>query len=98
MLPTQEDRKPFNYTETIHDGDRTLLAHYRGIIIPTKSGLRIVVGHSIEEVLRFDRTLLNTPCGGVALTSFLALACGAALNHLANRRIAAISETAPVKS
>ncbi|WP_027796362.1 sensor histidine kinase [Paraburkholderia acidipaludis] len=93
-LPPEKDRKPFNYTETIREGDRTRSAHYRGIIIPTTSGLRIVVGHSIDEVRRFDRTLLKTLCAGVALTSLLALACGAALNHISNRRIAAISETA----
>jgi signal transduction histidine kinase len=94
ILPPQKDRKPFNYTETIQDGNRTVTMHYRGIIIPTTSGLRIVVGHSIDEVLSFDRTLLKTLCAGVALASLLALACGAALNHLANRRIAAIGETA----
>ncbi|PYE16216.1 signal transduction histidine kinase [Paraburkholderia silvatlantica] len=94
VLPPEEDRKPFEYTETIREGGRMATAHYRGIIIPTTSGLRIVVGHSIDEVLRFDRTLLKTLCAGVALASLLALACGAALHRLANRRIAAIGETA----
>lgn len=93
-LSREKDRKPFNYTETLHDGDRVYTAHYRGIIIPTTAGLRIVVGHSIDEIRRFDQTLLKTLCAGVALTSLLALACGAALNHLSNRRIAAIGETA----
>lgn len=93
-LPPEEDRKPFNYTETIRDGNRMETAYYRGIIIRTTSGLRIVVGHSIDEVLRFDHTLLKTLCAGVALASLLALVCGAVLNHLANRRIAAIGETA----
>jgi signal transduction histidine kinase len=93
-LPVDDDRKPYNYTETIDDDGRIVTAHYRGIVIPTTSGLRIVVGHSIDEVLRFDHTLLKTLCAGVALASLLALACGAALHHLANRRIAAIGETA----
>ena len=78
-LPPEEDRKPFNYTETIREGSRVETEHYRGIIIRTTSGLRIVVGHSIDEVLRFDHTLLKTLCAGVALASLLALVCGAAL-------------------
>ncbi|WP_164708076.1 sensor histidine kinase [Paraburkholderia phosphatilytica] len=93
-LPKEHDREPFNYTDTVRNEDHVQTAHYRGIIIPTTSGWRIVVGHSIDEILRFDRTLLTTLCAGVALTSLLALACGAALNHLSNRRIGVIGETA----
>lgn len=94
ILPPEKDRKPFNYTQTIRKGNRMVTAHYRGIIIPTTSGLRIVVGHSIDEERRFDHTLLKTLCAGVALTSLLGLACGAALTRLSNRRIAAIGESA----
>jgi signal transduction histidine kinase len=93
-LPPEEDSEPFNYTETNAEHGREHTEHYRGIIIRTTSGLRIIVGHSIDEVLRFDHTLLKTLCAGVALASLLALVCGIALNRLANRRIAAIGETA----
>lgn len=93
-LPDKEDREPFDYTETLNEAGRNRLAHYRGIIIPTTSALRIVVGHSIDEVRHFDRTLLDTLFAGIALTSLLALACGVVLNRYANRRIAAIGESA----
>jgi len=93
-LPKLKERKPFDYTQTIDDGGEKTTGHYRGIIIPTQGGLRIVVGHSIDEVRGFDRTLLKTLCAGVALTSLLAFACGTALTYFSNRRIAAIGESA----
>ena len=71
------------------------MSQYRGIIVPTNSGLRIVVGHSIDEIIVFDRTLVTTLCTGLALTILLAVGCGAALNRMSNRRIRAISETSP---
>jgi signal transduction histidine kinase len=92
-LPDEADRKPFNYTQVVREGHANVLVHYRGVIIPTTSGLKIVVGHSIDEVLDFDRTLVKTLCAGVALAILLAIACGAALNTMSNRRIRAISET-----
>ncbi|QGZ65664.1 sensor histidine kinase [Paraburkholderia acidisoli] len=94
VLSHEHDRTPFEYTETLHDGNPPRVAHYRGIVIPTRSGLRIVVGHSIDEIRRFDATLLKTLGAGVALASLLAFACGAALHRLSNRRIAALGETA----
>jgi len=94
MLPHEQDRVPFDFTQTVRDGVTLSSAHYRGIIIPTADGLRIVVGHSIDGVLRFDQTLVKTLCAGVTLSILLALACGAMLNSLSNRRIRAVGETA----
>ncbi|MGQ7938039.1 sensor histidine kinase [Paraburkholderia sp. D1E] len=91
-LPAEPDRKPFNYTQTFKDGDAEVEGHYRGIIVPTTNGVRIVVGHSIDEIIVFDRTLVKTLCAGVTLTILLAIGCGAALNWMSNRRIRAISE------
>jgi signal transduction histidine kinase len=93
VLPDEQDRTPFNYTQTVREGSANVLAHYRGVIIPTTSGLKIVVGHSIDEILDFDHTLVKTLCAGVTLAILLAIACGAALNAMSNRRIRAISET-----
>jgi len=93
VLPGEPDRTPFNYTQEIREDHANLLAHYRGVIIPTTSGLKIVVGHSIDELLDFDHTLVKTLCAGVTLAILLAIACGAALNAMSNRRIRAISET-----
>ncbi|MBN3847188.1 hypothetical protein G3N58_10150 [Paraburkholderia sp. Ac-20342] len=93
-LPHEPERVPFNYTQTVDDGTGVSTAHFRGIIIPTDDGLRIVVGHSIDSVLRFDQTLVKTLCAGVTLSILLTLACGAMLNSLANRRIRAVGETA----
>jgi signal transduction histidine kinase len=92
-LPDEPDRTPFNYTQTVRENHATRLAHYRGVIIPTTGGLKIVVGHSIDELLNFDHTLVKTLCAGVTLAILLAIACGAALNAMSNRRIRAISET-----
>src|SRR6201991_4767664 len=92
MLPDEADREPFNYTQIVREGHSNVLVHYRGVVIPTTSGLKIVVGHSIDEVLDFDRTLVKTLCAGVTLAILLAIACGAALNTMSNRRIRAISE------
>jgi signal transduction histidine kinase len=91
-LPDQPDRTPFNYTQTYVESKRTVEGHYRGIIVPTTSGVRIVVGHSIDEIIEFDRTLVKTLCAGVLLTILLAIACGAALNRISNRRIRALSD------
>lgn len=93
VLPHARDRKPFYYDQTMHDGGRSKDAHFRGIIVPTLSGLRIVVGHSIDEIIGFDRTLVNMLCVGLTLTIILAVGCGAALNAMSNRRIRAISLT-----
>jgi signal transduction histidine kinase len=93
MLPDARDGKPFYYDQAVGDGNRTRVAHFRGIIVPTLSGLRIVVGHSIDEILNFDRTLVNMLCVGLTLTIILAVACGATLNAMSNRRIRAISLT-----
>ncbi|WP_206997141.1 sensor histidine kinase [Trinickia mobilis] len=93
VLPDARDGKPFDYDQTIRDGNRIKDAHYRGIIVPTRGGLRIVVGHSIDETRSFDRTLVNMLCVGLTLTIVLAVGCGAALNVMSNRRIRAISLT-----
>jgi signal transduction histidine kinase len=90
-LPVQSDRVPFNYIQV--QGAGPVTGHYRGIIVPTTSGLRIVVGHGIDEILVFDRTLVTTLCAGLALTIVLAVAFGAALHMISNRRIRVISET-----
>jgi signal transduction histidine kinase len=92
-FPVQKDGTPFNYVQATREGRGRMTSQYRGIIVPTKSGLRIVVGHSIDEIIVFDRTLVTTLCAGLALTILLALGCGAALNRMSNRRIRAISET-----
>jgi signal transduction histidine kinase len=92
-LPAEPDRTPFDYVQMMPDGARRARNHYRGIIVPTRSGLRIVVGHGIDEIQVFDRTLVKTLCIGLALTLLLATGCGAALNMMANRRIRAIGET-----
>jgi signal transduction histidine kinase len=91
-LPAEPDRQPFNYMQIIHDGSARIEGHYRGIIVPTTSGVRIVVGHSIDEIIVFDRTLVKTLCAGLTLTILLAIGCGAALNWMSNRRIRALSE------
>jgi signal transduction histidine kinase len=91
-VPAEPDRKPFDYTQIMLDGGVRVEGHYRGIIVPTTSGVRIVVGHSIDEIIVFDRTLVKTLCAGLALTILLAIGCGAALNWMSNRRIRAISE------
>jgi signal transduction histidine kinase len=93
VLPDEADRTPFNYTQVVREDHADRLAHYRGVIIPTTSGLKIVVGHSIDELLDFDHTLVKTLCVGVTLAVLLAIACGAALNAMSNRRIRAIGET-----
>jgi signal transduction histidine kinase len=92
-LPPAPVRKPFYYTQAVHDGMRTVTAHYRGIIVPTDSGQRIVVGHSIDEIFLFDRALVKMLCIGLAATILLALACGTALHAMSNRRIREISLT-----
>lgn len=91
-LPNQPDRTPFNYTQSFSGGGRTVEGHYRGIIVPTTSGVRIVVGHSIDEIIEFDRTLVKTLCAGMLLTILLAIACGFALNRMSSRRIRALGE------
>ncbi len=93
MLPNARDGKPFYYDEAIRDGHDMTDAHFRGIIVPTLGGLQIVVGHSIDEIIGFDRTLVNMLCAGLALTVILAVGCGAALNAMSNRKIRAISLT-----
>lgn len=93
VLPVARDRKPFYYMEPMRDGRHTIDAHFRGIIVPTDSGVRIVVGHAMDEIIDFDHTLVKMLCVGLALTILLAVACGAALNAMSNRRIRAISLT-----
>jgi signal transduction histidine kinase len=90
VLPVARERKPFYYAQPMRDGRRTIDAHFRGIIVPTECGLRIVVGHSIDD---FDRTLVKMLCVGLTLTIILAVGCGAALNAMSNRRIRAINLT-----
>ena len=92
-LPAARDRKPFDYVQRVRDGQHTIDAHFRGIIVPTGEGLRIVVGHSTDEIINFDRTLVRMLCVGLTLTIILAVGCGAALNAMSNRRIRAISLT-----
>ncbi len=69
---------PFDYVQATLEGRGRVTSQYRGIIVPTKSGLKIVVGHSIDEIIVFDRTLVTTLCTGLALTILLAVGCGAA--------------------
>jgi hypothetical protein len=59
------DGKPFYCDQAVRDGNCLRDAHFRGIIVPTLSGLRIVVGHSIDEIRDFDRTLVNMLCMGL---------------------------------
>jgi signal transduction histidine kinase len=92
-LPDRLDRVPFDYTQPLAGGGVGSAGHYRGIIVPTTSGLRILVGHSIDEISSFDRTLVRTLCAGVLITILLAIVCGRALNGMSNRRIREISET-----
>jgi signal transduction histidine kinase len=91
-LPAVKVRTPFNYNQARTTRRGMVTAHYRGIIVPTTSNLLIVVGHAIDEILVFDRTLVKTLCAGLALTIALAVVCGATLNMMSNRRIRAISE------
>jgi signal transduction histidine kinase len=93
VLPEAREDKPFYYDQEVRDGNRMREAHFRGIIIPALGGLRIVVGHSIDEILGFDHTLVNMLCAGLTLTLILAVGCGATLNAMSNRRIRAISLT-----
>ena len=93
VLPVARVDKPFDYAEPMRDGQRTVLGHFRGIIVPTISGVRIVVGHSTDEIRYFDRTLVRMLCVGLTLTILLAAGCGMALNAMSNRRIRAISLT-----
>jgi HAMP domain-containing protein len=93
QLPAEKDRTPFDYTQARIEQRGRVTAHYRGIIVPTTSGLRIEVGHAIDEILVFDRTLVKTLCAGLALTIALAVVCGAALNMMSNRRIREISKS-----
>jgi signal transduction histidine kinase len=94
VLPDVRDGKPFYYDQAMRDGRRMSDAHFRGIVVPTLSGLRIVVGHSIDEIRIFDHTLVKMLCVGLMLTIILVVGCGAALNAVSNRRIRAISLTA----
>jgi signal transduction histidine kinase len=93
VLPRARNGKPFNYTQPVDDGHRTVIGHFRGIIVPTVSGVRIVVGHSTDEIRYFDHTLVKMLCIGLTLTIMLAVGCGAALNAMSNRRIRAINLT-----
>jgi signal transduction histidine kinase len=93
VLPVARDREPFDYAQPVRDGHRMVDGHFRGIIVPTASGLRVVVGHSTDEIIGFDRTLVKMLCVGLTLTIILAVGCGAALNAMSNRRIRAINLT-----
>ncbi|WP_187627332.1 sensor histidine kinase [Paraburkholderia sp. UCT31] len=93
-LPAERERRPFYYTQAMNDGPPSLASHFRGIIVPTRSGLRVVVGHSIDEIIHFDHTLVKILCLGLMLTILLAVGCGAALHAMSNRRIRSMSLTA----
>ncbi|MEK6346930.1 MAG: ATP-binding protein [Burkholderia sp.] len=90
-LPSPLVRKPFDYAATGADG---VLRHYRGIVVPTVGGWRVVVGHGIDGILAFDRTLVRTLLIGLALTIVLSGALCAALTVLSNRRIRRIRDSA----
>jgi signal transduction histidine kinase len=92
-LPAVRDGKPFNYTAPMWEHRRWESEPFRGIVVPTTSGLRIVVGHATGQISQFDRTLLKTLGAGLAITIVLAACCGAALNAVSNRHIREISET-----
>jgi signal transduction histidine kinase len=92
ILPEKPLRHPFNYT--VPQGEGAPVLHYRGIIVPTTGGLRVVVGHRTDEILGFDHTLVTTLCVGLGLTILLAAACGVVMNAMSNRRIRAIGESA----
>jgi signal transduction histidine kinase len=93
-LPVAPEKTPFNFIQSIGSGTAIEPRHFRGIIVPTTSGLRIVVGHSMDEILGFDRTLLRMLCVGLILTVALSVSCGLALTRMSNRRIRAMSLTA----
>ncbi|CAM2156586.1 histidine kinase [Pararobbsia alpina] len=93
-LPRAADKTPFDYVQSVDSGRDADPGHFRGIIVPTTSGLRIVVGHSMDEILGFDRTLVKMLCVGLALTILLSISCGIALTRMSNRRIRAVSATA----
>ncbi|WP_206951073.1 sensor histidine kinase [Trinickia acidisoli] len=93
QLPHQHPGKPFDYSTPAGEGEQR--AHYyRGIVVPTTSGLYVVVGHSTDGIRDFDTTLIRTLCGGLALTIVLAAGFAAAMNALSNRRIREIAERA----
>jgi signal transduction histidine kinase len=92
VLPNKPVRRPFDYTVSRGSGAPDL--HYRGIIVPTKDGLRIVVGHLTDEILNFDHTLVATLCVGLGLTVLLAAGCGAVMIAMSNRRIREIGVSA----
>lgn len=93
-LPHAHRRRPFDYVMQVADGPNVSLQHFRSIIVPTTSGLYVVVGHSTDEIIAFDRTLIKVLCVGLALTILLAAGVGFAMNALSNRRIRDISECA----
>lgn len=90
-LPSRLVRKPFDYAVTGPDG---VLRHYRGIVVPTVGGWNVAVGHGIDGILAFDRTLVRTLLIGLALTIVLSGALCAALTVLSNRRIRRIRDSA----
>ena len=93
-LPAVPAGEPFDYTVPLRDGNRLVEGHFRGIIVPTLSGLRIVVGHSTDEIIGFNQAWIRMLCAGLALTILLGLGCGAALKEMSNRRIRELSVTA----
>jgi signal transduction histidine kinase len=92
ILPDVPVRRPFDYTVPQEAGTPDL--HYRGIIVPTKGGLRVVVGHRTDEILNFQHMLVATLCVGLSITVLLAAGCGAMMMSMSNRRIREIGESA----
>lgn len=84
-------RKPYYYHQTIMDDGVPVVAHYRGIVVPTLAGQYIVVGHQIDGIRAFDRRLIVTMAFGLAVTIMLALSCGAVFAAMSRRRIREIN-------
>ncbi|RDU94826.1 sensor histidine kinase [Trinickia dinghuensis] len=93
QLAHEHPGKPFDYATPAGEGEEHG-HYYRGIIVPTTSGLYVVVGHSTDGIRQFDTTLIRTLCGGLALAILLATGFAAAMNALSNRRIREIAERA----
>lgn len=93
-LPQARARKPFNYVMQVAGDGEVAQRHFRAIIVPTTSGLLVVVGHSTDEIIAFDHMLVDVLCVGLAVTILLAAGLGFAMNEVSNRRIRVISERA----
>ena len=63
-LPAEKDGTPFDYAQATREGRSRVMSQYRGIIVPTKSGLRIVVGHSMGGAVAMQaEAFANGPHG-----------------------------------